>query len=58
MKKKIIAFYLEWFNHWVTVESFAEHNGLTVLETIRLIDAGRKYHDERIAINKLTTKKR
>ena len=45
----LIAFYLDWFNNWLTPAAMAEHYGVTVGECTALINAGRAVHYERAA---------
>lgn len=37
--------YLDWWSNYLTIEVFAEHNGLTCKEASRLIDLGRDVHE-------------
>lgn len=39
------AIYREWVNYYMTVECFAEHNGLTTEQAQRLIDLAREIHN-------------
>jgi len=43
-QKFLQAFYLEYFNDYLTVEKMAEHNYLTIKDTQALIDMGRTIH--------------
>jgi hypothetical protein len=42
----LTAVYLEWRNNYLTIDKYAEHNGLLVNEAQRLIDLSRDvfYH--------------
>lgn len=44
-QKFLQAFFLEYFNDYLTVEKMAEHNCLTVRNTQELIDMGRIIHE-------------
>lgn len=48
MKEKLIEFYLDWVNNWLSTVKMAEHYGLTKCECQELIEMGRKYHEENI----------
>lgn len=48
MKQKIIAFYLDWVNNFISTDSLAEHYGITQEEASFLINMGRKYHEETV----------
>lgn len=48
MKKQLIEFYLDWVNNFLTAGAMAEYYGLTVDETIHLIDMGKKYHEQSV----------
>ena len=37
----LISIYMDWFNDYLTVETFAEHNGLTSEQAQVLIDLAR-----------------
>jgi hypothetical protein len=41
--------YLEWWNDWLTLERFAEYQGVSVDDAEALINMGRQYHDQRAA---------
>ena len=41
-REKIEAYYLEWFNYWLTLQGFADAHGLTINQATRIINAGRK----------------
>lgn len=38
----LVELYLDWINNYVSISTFAEHNGLTPLHAQRLIDLGRE----------------
>jgi len=41
-RQKIEAYYLDWFNHWLTLKGFAEAHELTINQATRIINTGRK----------------
>jgi len=41
--------YLEWWNDWLTLERFAEYQGVSVDDAEALINMGRRYHNQRAA---------
>jgi hypothetical protein len=45
-KQKLIAFYLDWKNNFLTLHKMAEHYRMPVTEVETLIDLGRHYHEE------------
>jgi hypothetical protein len=47
MKKKIEWLYLDWFNHFLTVEYFARYHGIPVPKAHRIINIGRRLNDRR-----------
>lgn len=38
----LINIYLDWRNNYLTYEKYAEHNGLTIMEAVKLINLGRE----------------
>ena len=40
--------YLDYFNNYLTVSTFAEHHGLTEIQARTLLDIGRDVHETRI----------
>ena len=40
-REKLAAIYAEWVNDYCTIEKYAEHNGLTLLEAQTLIAIAR-----------------
>ena len=40
--------FLDFFNNYMTIEKYAEHNGISTADANNLIDAGRKYHEQRV----------
>ena len=43
----LIAFYLDWFNNWLTPKAMAAHYGVSIAECTAMIDAGRALFDAR-----------
>ena len=41
MRETLIAVYLDYWNNYLTVEKYAEHNGLTEEQAYKLIDLAR-----------------
>lgn len=52
MKEKLIEFYLDWVNNWLSTVKMAEHYGLTKRECQELIQLGSKYHLEQVQLKK------
>lgn len=46
MKDKLIAFYLDYLNNYITTSKMAEDYGLDLLEVNTLINWGKRYHTE------------
>ena len=44
--------FLDYFNNYLTVALFAEHNELSVKEATSLIEMGRKLHEEYVELMK------
>ena len=40
--------FLDWFNNYLTVEKFAEHRELSVLDAKRFIELGRTIHENNV----------
>ena len=40
------AAFLDYFNNYLTIEKYAEHNEISIEDATNLIDAGRKYHEQ------------
>lgn len=49
MRQKLIDFYLDYVNNYISVDLIAEHNAITVTDANRLINIGRKYHEQNVA---------
>lgn len=41
--------FLDWFNNFLTIKRFAEYYGMTIDDAKKLIEEGRKLHEERAA---------
>lgn len=37
--------YLDYVNNYITVDKFAEHNGLTAMQACRLLDLAKEIHN-------------
>ena len=48
MKQKLIDFYLDFINDYLTIDKFAEDNGLTKDQAVDLLEIGRKFQDQAI----------
>jgi hypothetical protein len=42
MKHKLIAFWLDFVNNFLTIEKYAEYHGITKIETEIMLSAGKK----------------
>lgn len=49
MKTALADLYLDYFNNYLTVEKFAEHNGMEVADAKALLEIGRRYQEQRAA---------
>ena len=45
----LISFYLDWINNWLTPKAMADHYGISAVECLVLINAGRALFDARSA---------
>ena len=54
IKEQLADAYLSYFNDYLTIEKFAEHNRFTIGQAVQVIDLGRKFHDERAEEFKIT----
>lgn len=45
MKQKLIDFYWDWVNHYLTTERMAEDYGITTDQCSQLIEMGRELHE-------------
>jgi len=45
--KEAEKMYIEWFNNYLTIDTFAEHYNLTISQVENLLDRGRKLNKER-----------
>lgn len=52
IKITLADLFLDYFNNYLTVEKFAEHNELDVDDAKAIIELGRKYHEQRAAMAK------
>ena len=44
--KYFINAFLDYFNNYLTIEKYAEDNEISTADAQKLIDAGRKYHEQ------------
>ena len=49
---KLREVYLDWVNNYLSVDVFAEHNGLTYAQALDLIEVGRDCHNAYIEMLK------
>jgi hypothetical protein len=54
MGDQLIAFYLDWFNNYLTVEKIAEHHGLDLNDAKALISIGMYMHYKDVEIMEVT----
>lgn len=45
-----IELFLKWFNDYLTVAVFAENHELTINEAHKLIEEGKRLHNEQVAM--------
>ena len=46
----LMAAFLDFFNNYLTIEKYAEHNEISIEDATNLIDAGRKYHEHHVIL--------
>lgn len=51
-KKSVIAFYLEYFNNFLTIERMAEYYEMPEDDCRYLVDMGMRYHNESVDLKK------
>ena len=44
--------FLDFLNNYLTIEKYAEHNGISTADAKKLIGAGHKYHDKYVKLCK------
>lgn len=49
-----IKLYLDYVNNFLTVEKFAEHYGLSLVDAEKIIRQGRKEHESKVSYAKLS----
>lgn len=54
MKQKLIDFYLDYVNNFLTMAGLAEYYSINEDDALVLIDMGKKYHEEHVAQLKAT----
>lgn len=45
MRQTLIGYYLDYVNNYLTVDVFAEHNGLTPEQALTVIQLGKQLHE-------------
>lgn len=45
LKQTLIIFYLDYVNHYLTVEKLAEHYGMSIETTTKLIEVGKSLNE-------------
>ncbi len=48
MKQKLIDFYLDYVNNFLTLDALAEHYELRLPHTARLLGIGKYYHEQAV----------
>ena len=48
--KYFINAFLDYFNNYLTIDKYAEDNGISTADAQKLIDAGRKYHEKHVKL--------
>lgn len=46
LKQTIREFFLDYINNYLTIEQFAEDNGISITDAKTIIRLGKKYHDK------------
>jgi len=46
MKEQLAKFYLQYLNDFLTVEKFAAYHGMSEQDATKLVEMGRKFHEE------------
>lgn len=49
LESQLRAFYLDWFNNYLSIGCIAEHHGLDVDDAKQMIAMGRIYHARHVA---------
>jgi hypothetical protein len=57
IRQQISAAYLDYFNNYLTLEKYAEHNGITVDQAKALVELGRTIHHELVTKEAHSTNK-
>lgn len=52
MKERLIQYYLDWYNNFISIKYFAEWHGVDEDDARALLDMGRKYHNEKAGLTK------
>lgn len=48
MKQRLIDFYLDWVNNYLTIERMSEDYGISILDCEYLINLGKDYHEQNV----------
>ena len=51
LKETLIALYLDWVNNYLTLETFAEHHGISKSHAYTLINRGKELYKDRLSSN-------
>lgn len=46
MKEQLAAFYRQYINEFLTVEKFAAYHDMSVEDATKLVEIGRRFHEE------------
>ena len=57
MRQYLIDMYLDYINNWSTIEKFSEFHELTTEDAKKILELGKKYHEEYVSIMKLNVSK-
>lgn len=49
MRKKLAEYYLDYVNNYLTIEVYAEHNGLSIEQARALIKLGEDIHETNVS---------
>lgn len=45
MRQQLIDWYLDWVSNYLSVDKFAEHNGLSRDQALKLLELGEELHN-------------
>jgi len=52
LQQTLIDLFLSYFNDYLTVECFAEHNGISIATANAIIKEGKYLHEFKVSLNK------